>query len=291
MIISIASGKGGTGKTTVATNLAQLVSTEMDTWLLDCDVEAPNAHLFLAPEIDKTEDVSLLIPVVDDSKCDGCGVCDEVCAFNAIAVLGDKAMVFPELCHSCGGCTRFCPRRAISEAAKRVGKVEAGRAADIRFFRGISDVGVAVVTPVVNAVKKKAQLAAEDAVVLIDAPPGTGCPVVSAVSGSDYCVLVTEPTPFGLNDLRLAVQLVRHMGVDCGVVINRYGLTSSESDVDVYCESEGIPVLARIAFDRRYASCYARGGSWVNEFPELRAVFDGLWTSITDALAAKGSAQ
>lgn len=291
MLISIASGKGGTGKTTIATNLAQVISTEMDTWFLDCDVEAPNAHLFLTPQIDKTQDVSLLIPEVDDSKCDGCGVCDEVCAFNAIVVLGDKAMVFPEICHSCGGCSRCCPKKAISETPVRIGQVEAGRAGDIRFFRGVSDVGVAVVTPVVKAVKNKAWLADENTAVLIDAPPGTGCPVVAAVSGSDYCVLVTEPTPFGLNDLKLAVQLVRHMGIDCGVVINRCGLTGSESDVDAYCESEGIPILARIPFDRRYAGCYARGGIWVNEFPELHNAFNALWASITAELAAGGSAQ
>lgn len=291
LTISVASGKGGTGKTAVATNLARIVARERDTWLLDCDVEAPNCHLFMKPEVQKTEDVSIPVPVVDHSKCNSCGICDEVCAFNAIVALSKQTIVFSELCHGCGACSRFCPNKAITETPVRIGQVDVGRAGAIDFCQGVSGVGVAIVTPVIRAVKQKVDLAAEDTVVLLDAPPGTGCPVVVTVSGSDYCVLVTEPTPFGLNDLKLAVQLVRHLGIACGVVINRYGLDGGTSDVEAYCQSERIPVLARIPFDRKYAASYARAGNWVDEFPELEAVFCELWASILREISPKEDAR
>jgi MinD superfamily P-loop ATPase len=288
MIVSIASGKGGTGKTAVATNLARVAASSHDTWLLDCDVEAPNAHLFLAPSMRKKEIVSLLIPVVDEAECNGCGKCDEVCEFNAIAVLGDKAVTFPELCHGCGGCARFCPRGAVREAPVEIGHVEVGKAGTVTFVKGEINVGVAVIPPVVRAVRQKAMIPGTDSLVIVDAAPGTGCPVVAAIAGSDYCVLVTEPTPFGLNDLKLAVELVKHLGLPCGVVVNRTGLGGKTSEVDDYCDSEGIPVLAHIPFDRRYATCYAHGNLWVDQFPELEAVFNGLCESICGQLSPRG---
>lgn len=288
MIISIASGKGGTGKTAVAVNLARIVSRGSDTWLLDCDVEAPNAHLFLRPEMQKRGNVSLSIPVIDDAKCNGCGTCDEVCAFNAVVVLGDKAVVFPELCHGCGGCARFCPQKAIEETSLQIGFVETGEAGAVRFCKGEINIGVAVVPPVVTAVKQKAMVADQDSSVIVDSPPGTGCPAVAAVAGSDFCVLVTEPTPFGLNDLKLAVEMVRHLGISCGVVINRFGLAGETSEVDAYCDSEQIPVLARIPFSRPYAKSYAEGQLWVDEFPELESVFEELWSSICERLSSGG---
>ncbi|MCR4403640.1 MAG: ATP-binding protein [Firmicutes bacterium] len=277
MVVAIASGKGGTGKTTVAVNLALTLSGDMPVQVVDCDVEEPNVHLFLRPAIEVSEEVTLPVPVVDKTLCNGCGRCGEVCAFNAVIAIDTQVMVFPELCHGCGGCTRFCPVGAISEEPRGIGIVECGRAGRIEFVQGRVNVGNPLVPPVVRAVKAKIDRA-RPKVVIVDAPPGTSCPVVASVKDSDFCVLVTEPTPFGLNDLTLAVDMARELDVPFGVVINRSGL--GNKDVLAYCRCEKIPVLLEIAFDRRYAACYARGGRLVEEFPELREAFRGLWRRI-----------
>lgn len=311
MIVSVASGKGGTGKTTIAVNLALALGDSVPVDFLDCDVEEPNAHLFLHPVLEASEPVTLPVPVVDESKCSGCGICAEVCAFHAILSLGGRAITFPELCHGCGGCARFCPEGAISEAPKDIGVVEtgwvdalageagpaavataagvpepmvvAGAQRGIRFVHGRVNIGVALAPPVVKAVRSKAGLAGGVAnrVAIIDSPPGTSCPVVASVKGSDYCILVTEPTPFGLNDLVLAVDMVRELGIPFGVVINRAGL--GDDKVAAYCRRENIPVLLEIPFDRRLAASYARGGQLVRDFPELGDSLRGLWRKICAA--------
>lgn len=277
MVIAVASGKGGTGKTTVAVNLALTLEGTMPVELLDCDVEEPNAHLFLHPILETSEEVTLPVPVVDDSKCNACGRCGEVCAFHAIIPLGNQVMTFPELCHGCGGCSRFCPTGAISEEPRGIGVVESGRAGRIEFVQGKVNVGNPLAPPVVRAVKSKTG-ARQGKVVIIDAPPGTSCPVVASVKDSDFCMLVTEPTPFGLNDLVLAIDMARELGIPFGVVINRSGL--GNRDLVTYCRREKIPILLEIPFDRRYAACYARGGRLVEEFPELKEAFRGLWRRI-----------
>lgn len=303
MIVSVASGKGGTGKTTLSVNLALTLALDGTTPVdfLDCDVEEPNAHLFLRPVFETSEPVTLPVPVVDERKCSGCGICAEVCAFHAILSLGGKAITFPELCHGCGGCARFCPEGAISEAPREIGVVEIGvveigvveagwssapavRAGGapgaIRFVCGRVHIGTALAPPVVKAVRGKASPAG--GVVIIDSPPGTSCPVVASVRGSDYCILVTEPTPFGLNDLKLAVDMVRELRIPFGVVVNRAGL--GDGQVSAYCRQEGIPVLLEIPFDRQFAASYARGGQLVRDFPELGDSLRGLWRRIVAAV-------
>jgi len=297
MIVSVASGKGGTGKTTVAVNLALALEDSVPVNFLDCDVEEPNAHLFLHPVLETSELVTLPVPVVDEGKCSGCGICAEVCAYHAILSLGGRAIAFPELCHGCGGCARFCPEGAISEAPEEIGVVETGwacrvgapaaAARGIRFVHGRVNIGVALAPPVVKAVRSKAAPAngaangAAKGVVIIDSPPGTSCPVVASVKGSDYCILVTEPTPFGLNDLMLAVDMVRELGIPFGVVINRAGL--GDDQVAAFCRQENISVLPAIPFDRRFAASYARGGQLVRDFPELGDSLRGLWRKIRAA--------
>ncbi len=283
MIVSVASGKGGTGKTTIAVNLALALEKTVPVDFLDCDVEEPNAHLFLHPVLETSERVTLPVPAVNESKCKGCGICAEICAFHAILSFGDRVITFPELCHGCGGCARFCPAGAISEVPREIGVVETGRAGDtgeIRFVQGKVNIGTALAPPVVKAVRSRA--GSGHGVVIIDSPPGTSCPVVASVKGSDYCILVTEPTPFGLNDLTLAVDMVRELSVPFGVVINRAGLGNDK--VAAYCKQENIPVLLEIPFDRKYAASYARGGQLVRDFPELGDSLRGLWRQIGAAV-------
>jgi len=279
MIVAIASGKGGTGKTTVAVNLAR--SLEGPVHLFDCDVEEPNANLFLQGEIQRTDEVTLPVPIVDTAKCDGCNECGRLCQYHAIASFGSQALVFPELCHGCGGCTIVCPRGAITETARRIGVVETARKGDVTLVTGRLDVGVALAPPVIRAVKRQSL---PGMTAILDAPPGTSCPVVATVTGADAVVLVTEPTPFGLHDLTLAVETVRVLGVPFGVVVNRVGV--GDGRVHAYCAAEGIPVLLDIPDDRRIAEAYSSGRMMVDALPEYRALFVGLWRAV-GALAAK----
>ncbi len=269
MIVAIASGKGGTGKTTVAVNLA--LSLSGDVQILDCDVEAPNVHLFLEAQPEGSEIVGIPVPVVDADLCNQCGECSRLCQYNAIAVLGTGVMVFPELCHGCGGCALVCPEEAISEVMRPIGVVEDGRAGSIHLVQGRLYVGEALVPPLIRDVRARSR---DDGVVLIDAPPGTSCSMIAAVRGSDFVVLVTEPTPFGLNDLELAVETVRTLGIPCGVVINRAG--SGDDRVKEYCASEGLEVLLEIPDDRRIAEAYARGLTLVDAIPDIRPLFASL---------------
>jgi len=252
----VASGKGGTGKTTVAVNLALSLESHHSVQFLDCDVEEPNAHFFLKPHFLQNQPVFLPIPEVNEKKCTYCGKCAEVCAYNAIAVLKDSVLVFPELCHGCGGCSLLCPEKAIKEKGKRIGIMEFGSINNLQFIHGKLDIGEAMSPPLIRAVKKYLNTTRT---IIIDVPPGTSCPVIEAVKGSDFCLLVTEPTPFGLNDLRLAVETVKELQIPLGIIINRADI--GDSQVEDYCQRENIPVLMTIPFDRDIAVAYSEGKS------------------------------
>jgi MinD superfamily P-loop ATPase len=273
MIITIASGKGGTGKTTIATNLAR--SARQSVLLLDCDVEEPNAHLFVRPEIITTTPVYKPIPQVDEKKCTHCGTCSEICAYNALAVLPNQVLVFAELCHGCGGCTLLCPEGAITEVGQEIGSIERGDAGKIEFVHGRLNVGEAMAGPVIKAVKQHSN---GQSLVILDAPPGTSCPVVISLLGSDFCVLVTEPTPFGLHDLTLALDVVRQLRIPHGVVINQADV--GDNSVEAYCHNEQIPILMQIPTDRRIAEAYSRGQMIADVLPEYREKFRKLLEEI-----------
>jgi MinD superfamily P-loop ATPase len=281
MILTIASGKGGTGKTMVATSLAlSLAATnpEQSPLFLDCDVEAPDAHLFLHPSLTEQQEVGLLIPSVDETQCTHCGKCAEVCQYHAIAVLGQKTLVFPQLCHGCGSCTALCPEKAITEIADRMGVIERGQAdAGISFAHGVLDVGEPMAVPVIRQLKKWAQ-PNPGQVVVRDAPPGTSCPVVETVRGSDYLLLVTEPTPFGLHDLRLAVQVAGELGIPAGVIINREN--GPFPVLEEFCANQNLPVLMRIPFKRVIAEGVAQGRTLVDIHPEYADHFRRLFSQI-----------
>ena len=268
MTIAVASGKGGTGKTLIATSLALVLQDAGSVEFLDCDVEEPNAHLFLKPHIEAKEAVEIPVPLVDDAKCTCCGRCAEVCEFNAIAVLKDAVMVFSELCHGCTACWVLCPEEAIRPTGREVGVAESGWSGPIGFHHGWLRVGEAMSPPLIRAVKARARPAD---FVVIDSPPGTSCPVVESVRDADVVVLVTEPTPFGLNDLVLAVDMVEALGRTAGIVINRAGI--GDGQVNDFCRSRNLPILLEIPFDRRIAEAYSRGEPLVGAFPEYRPRF------------------
>jgi len=275
MIISVASGKGGTGKTLVATSLAISLKDREKVQFLDCDVEEPNAHIFLKPVITHSEPVSIPVPEVDTEKCTYCGKCAEVCAYHAIAVIKGHVMVFSQLCHGCGACSYLCPEKAISEEGRETGIVEWGQSDGIEFAHGKLTVGEAMPSPVIKKVKEQAN---HEGVVIIDVSPGTSCPVVESIRGSDFCLLVTEPTPFGLNDLILAVETVRKLGIPCGVVLNRAGV--GDRKVEQYCMEENIPVMLTIPMNSGIARFYSKGITLVEGLPNWKKDFVGLFDRI-----------
>jgi MinD superfamily P-loop ATPase len=289
MRIAVASGKGGTGKTTVATSLALALSPATVS-LVDCDVEAPNAHLFLAPNLDRRQKVGILIPDVDESSCNFCGICAEVCQFHAIAVIGQKTLVFPELCHGCGSCTLNCPEQAISERLDVLGVLEAGPTPTrVYLAQGVMNVGEPMAVPIIRQLKKWAmegdgrpsELAGQNVtqeIVILDAPPGTSCPVVESVYGADFALLVTEPTPFGLHDLRLMVDVVHKLGIPAGVIINRDGI--GDTAVDRFCAEASLPILMRIPLEREIGEGIARGRSLLAIRPEYADQFRDLYRQI-----------
>jgi MinD superfamily P-loop ATPase len=284
MRIVVASGKGGTGKTTVATSLA-LALDPAHVLFLDCDVEAPNAHLFLHPAFERREKVGILIPQVDESRCTFCGRCAEVCQFHAIAVIGQRTLVFPELCHGCGSCTLNCPEGAIREKLDAMGVLEAGLTpCGIAFARGVLNVGEPMAVSIIRQLKKwrpDGERHPRDwEVVIADAPPGTSCPVVEVVRGADFALLVTEPTPFGLHDLRLMVEVVRELNIPAGVVINRDGI--GDAGVDRFCDEAGLPVLMRIPLEREIGEAIARGQPLIAVRPEVEERLRGLYRRIRD---------
>ncbi|MFC1883791.1 P-loop NTPase [Thermodesulfobacteriota bacterium] len=275
MIISVASGKGGTGKTTVATNMA--VSIGPDVQILDCDVEEPNSHLFLHPVIDETIKVTTPVPVLNEEKCTLCGKCAEICQFKAIVVIGETVLPFENLCHGCGGCMEVCPEGAITEGTRELGRIEKGRRNGLEFVCGRLKVGEAMSPPLIRKVR---DFVNPNKAVIIDAPPGTSCPVIAAMKGTDFVLLVTEPTPFGLHDLQLAVGAVKILNIPAGLVINRSDI--GDDKVKMFAEKEGIPVLMEIPFDRKIAETYARGGLIANSIEGWEARFLDLFNRIKE---------
>lgn len=268
MIISVASGKGGTGKTTIAVNLALALAKdkEKNVQFLDCDVEEPNAHLFLEPVITNSESVEIPVSKINDKKCNYCGKCAEVCVFNAIAVTKNKVLVFPGLCHGCGACTLFCPEKAITEEGNEIGILEEGKVGPISFTHGRLNIGEPMAPPIIRKIKKKIKRDYNDNrdrditnnhITLIDAPPGTSCPVIESVKESDYTILVTEPTPFGLHDLILAVEVLRKLKIPHGVVLNKCDI--GDHKVEEYCKKNSIPILLSIPLDKEIAVAYSKG--------------------------------
>ncbi len=277
MKIAIASGKGGTGKTTVATNLAYMASQDgCAVAYLDCDVEEPNGHIFLQPEIEEQRPIEKLVPEVDPARCTHCGRCAEVCRYGAIACLPNQTMVFAELCHSCGGCVLACPTDAIRERFRPIGQLRIGRSAKIRFLDGTLNVGEAMSPPAIRAVKSAAPPAD---LTILDAPPGTSCPVMETARGCDRVILVTEPTPFGLYDLTLAVEMVRAMKVSFAVVINR--ADAGDGRVRRYCDRHHISILAEIPDDRAVAEAYSRGEVICEAVPAFRNRIAALLEQLT----------
>lgn len=283
MIISVASGKGGTGKTTVATNLA--LSLGFQVQFLDCDVEEPNAHLFIHPSFEKNQTITTPVPQVDESKCTLCGKCAEICQFKAIVVIGETVLPFHELCHSCGGCMEVCPEKAITETGRDLGVIEAGRRNGLEFVHGRLRVGEAMSPPLIRRVRSYAR---PDTLTIIDAPPGTSCPVIAAMKGADFILLVTEPTPFGLYDLKLAVGAVKILGIPCGLVINRSDI--GDDMVKEYASRENLPVLMEIPFDRHIAEVYSMGEVLVEVIPEWKERFSELYDRILEQVSDRQEA-
>lgn len=278
-VIAVASGKGGTGKTTVAVNLAHYVARlGRKVQYLDCDVEEPNGHIFLKPKIDFSGAVTIDVPQVDLERCTGCGKCGEICQYSAIICIKENVLTFEQLCHSCGGCWRICPTGAIRAIPLEVGDIETGKAGDINFVQGKLRIGHVRTPSLIKEVKRHIK---KDSLAIIDVPPGTSCPVVEAVKGADFVLLVTEPTPFGLNDLKLAVGLVRQMNLPFAVLINRYGIGNDE--VEKYCEAEEIEIILKLPDDRRIAQIYSSGQMIIDVSDEYKEQFSRLYEYLENA--------
>ena len=269
MKIAIASGKGGTGKTTLSTNLAAALAHDgRRVQYLDCDVEEPNGHIFLKSRWDRTDDLTVGVPQVESDKCTGCGKCGQLCQFSAIVTVKGKALVFEQLCHSCGGCMAICPAGAIREVPRKIGVARYGGSSGIATGQGLLNIG-AIQSPAVIRHLKKGM--GDRGIVILDAPPGTSCPVIEAIRDCDFVLLVTEPTPFGLNDLELAVGMVRQLGIPFAVAVNRCDI--GDDSVVKYCRNEGISVLLEIPNDRQIAEAYSRGEMMVQAMPKYRSLF------------------
>ena len=276
MKIAIASGKGGTGKTTIATNLALSLDNVQ---LLDCDVEEPDSHLFLDTDPEKIEDVHISIPIIDKQKCDFCGECSKFCQYHALAVVRNEVLFFSDLCHGCGGCTLVCPKDAITEEKRVIGVVEGCSSDNLEFFHGLLNIGEAMATPVIKALKTQIK---KEKTVILDSPPGTACPVIESVNEADFTILVTEPTPFGLHDLKLAVEILRTLTIPFGVIINRDGIGNDR--VEKYCDKEGIKILLKIPHDEKIARLYSKGIPFIKQMPEWKDRFQELFKNIEESI-------
>ncbi len=285
MQIAVASGKGGTGKTTIATSLALSLASQAKVRYVDCDVEAPNGHLFLKPEFTEITPAVIRIPQIQTEKCTACGRCVEVCEFHALAHVGKNILVFPQLCHGCGSCTWNCPENAIVEVPNPIGTIERGMAMeDIEFFRGLLTISEPMATPIIRQLKKMMhpQL---NTINIYDAPPGASCSVVETLRGVDFALLVTEPTSFGLHDLGQMFGILRDMNIPSGVVINRDGI-GDDSLKDILRESN-IPILLRVPFDRTLAENLAAGRTLVDVYPQYRNVLRELYQKVTEIVGGK----
>jgi MinD superfamily P-loop ATPase len=280
MIVSVASGKGGTGKTTVTASLATVWDGSLVA--VDLDVEEPNLHLFLRPSIEGTETAHLTVPVVDEAKCTFCGACSELCQFKAISVMPQLVLTFPEMCHGCGGCIAVCPEKALSPGRRELGEIRWGEAGRAGFLMGRLRIGEAMSPPLMRLVKVKmdAMVPARGGDAIIDAPPGVSCPAVNAVIDSDVIVLVTEPTPFGFYDFQLAWEAFAPLGKPMGTVVNRAGL--GNDDIYRFCREKGLPILAEIPLDRAIAEAYARGRIIAELSAEHREIFVAMLGSIRE---------
>lgn len=280
MQIAVASGKGGTGKTTIATSLALSLAKLAKVRYFDCDVEAPNGHIFLKPVFDQISPAVILIPQIQPEKCTACGHCVEVCQFHALAKVGKTILVFPQLCHGCGSCTWNCPENAIIEVPNPIGTLERGMAREnIAFLRGQLTISEPMATPIIRQLKKMEQ-PSEDFVDIFDAPPGASCSVVETLQGVDFALLVTEPTPFGLHDLKQMIGIVRDMNIPAGLVINRDGI--GDDSLEELIEQEQLPILLRVPFNRLLAENLAAGQSLVDVMPEYREVLVKLYQEIRE---------
>jgi len=283
MQIAVASGKGGTGKTTIATNLAcAIAQTGTAVQYLDCDVEEPNGHIFLKPDIEETQDVTVGVPEVYQDKCTGCGKCGQLCQYSAIACVKGKVLVFEELCHSCGGCMAICPEGAITEKQRRIGVAEFGKSNSIYFGHGKLNIGAVQTPALIRYVKQRA---VKEAITILDVPPGTSCPVIEAIKASDLVLLVTEPTPFGLNDLKLAVGMVRELKLPFAVAINRCDI--GDDRVVRYCQQQDIEILLEIPNERLVAEAYSQGIKIIDALPGYEEKFLELSRKINARVTVK----
>lgn len=259
--IAIASGKGGTGKTTFAVNLAYVTNSAVT--LMDCDVEAPNAHLFLDPEWVNSEEVAVLNPLVDENKCNGCKECKNHCRFNAIAVLKGEPLISLELCHSCGACLLACPEQAITEFKRPIGSIKEGSREHIKLFHGQLNIGEVRSPALIDQLRTKQ---VDTDLLLIDAPPGASCATIAAIKNVDFLILVTEPTPLGLNDLKISIQMAKSLGIKTGVIINKSDVGSAP--VREYCATQQIPIISELKFDPKLAKAYSNGQIIAAKLPE-----------------------
>jgi len=278
MVIAVASGKGGTGKTTLSVALS--LSAYEPVKLLDCDVEEPNAGIFFDLENIAEEPVMVPVPAVDNNKCTFCGKCQEICQFNAITVLKEKVLIFDELCHSCGGCEKACPEKAISEIGKPIGAIKQAQAKSLSFVQGKLDIGRAMSPPLIRAVKNRID---NSMLNIIDCPPGNSCPVITAVNGADYIILVTEASPFGLHDLKLAVDAFIGLNIPFGVIINR--ATENYQEVNAYCTQQNINILLEIPENLEVAKAYSSGHTLLEAMPQLKPEIKKIISDIREGCA------
>jgi len=279
MKIAIASGKGGTGKTTLSTNLASYLSEKQEVVLTDLDVEEPNSGLFIHANLVHEEDKFKMVPEWIEDKCTLCSICQKVCNFHAVIQLGKMIMVFPELCHGCYACSELCPESTLPMIPKKMGKLRHFKKDNLNFVESRLDIGEEQAVPLISQTQKYIdEHFADDVIRIYDSPPGTSCPVIEATKDSDFVILVTEPTPFGLHDLKLAIDTMIELKKNFGVVVNRYGI--GNEDVITYCEDENIPVLAKIPNKRRIAELYSSGKLIYREVAEVQHELDKIITYI-----------
>lgn len=272
--VAILSGKGGTGKTTVSTNLALALKANY----IDCDVEEPNGFLFLNPNIEKTKDVLVEYPFIDDSKCNSCGKCTKTCQFNSLASVGEDIILFQKLCHSCGACEIVCPNDAISYKKRAIGQIELGKSEDINCIRGILNVSEPMAVPVIKEIFKNIKKSFN----VIDCPPGTSCNVVNALKYADSAILVTEPSEFGLHDMKMALEVVKLFNIPFGVVINKDD--EKENIIRKYCTENKIKVIGSIPYSREVASIYSKG-EILYKNKNYKTIFDDIALNTKEVLS------